>query len=183
MARFKIGDKVKASFLEDTDEDEGIRVGDVGVVTELSVAPYVQFSDKLWAMSEDQLEYADKSVRTYTPGQLLNSAAEVMQALLDGEKIVGEWILMEHDEAYRHLVDGHIVNKGGSRCSPNFYTEAGSWIIYAPKRKVKTERWFAVFQDAGGPGWSIPFPTEERAKGMYPNALAYVRAECEVEVD
>ena len=56
-----------------------------------------------------------------------------------------------------------------------------------PKKKVKSERWFAVQSwdsewAKDNIAWYI-FYTKEEAQERYPNALAYVKAEVEVEID
>ena len=57
-----------------------------------------------------------------------------------------------------------------------------------PKRKgrrVTSQRWFAVFESAyqkDGVKWKGPRTTKALSQQEFPNALAYVKAECEVEL-
>jgi hypothetical protein len=124
------------------------------------------------------------NTRHYKPGQRLNSAAEVMQALLDGQKVrSSELSISDH----LHLVNGSVVWGSGSNAYVStHWLGNGTWYIYTPpKRKVKTTRWFAVTAEkvqGDEVSWSGCFSSPEDARYYYPNALAYVKAECEVEV-
>jgi hypothetical protein len=115
----------------------------------------------------------------WAPGQRLNSAAEVMQALLDGK-------LIEDDLGdVLQLHNGFLVDQHDNRYGLNLVTR--SYCVYAPpKRKVKSERWFAIRKGRAMDDtlyWGYGGETEEGVREAYPNALAYVKAECEVEVD
>lgn len=118
----------------------------------------------------------------YTPGQKLNNAAEAMQALLDGQKIR----ISDFDD-YFHLVNGEIKDRYKRIFNPDLSAPLNPWTIYTPpKRTVKSERWFAVaegWRDSNELMWSGGFYTENEARHAYPNAHAYVKAECEVEVE
>lgn len=119
----------------------------------------------------------------YTPGQRLNTVAEVFAAL----------------EARHRLsydgTDGFIyMGSSGSNFDQNgietgLFLHAGKvnkWSIYTPpKRKVKSERWFAVVADqynSDSVSWRGPYLVEAETRDYHPNALTYVKAECEVEV-
>ena len=121
--------------------------------------------------------------RTYTPGQRLNTAKEVMQALLDGQKVRrSNWFPL----SYVHLVDGHLVTREGEEGSLVVFEADECFIYTRPKRKVKSERWFAIahlWKDSVDLAWSGSFMTEAEAKHAYPNALAYYCATVEVEVE
>ena len=175
MAKFKKGDKVRVAYAEPADMYCGVTAGTIGTVDEDgSGCPYVKFPHTRRSMLEDQLELVEDKPK-WTPGQRLNSAAEVMQALLDGERLANsafgdEPIFLENGKTTRFI-------------SVNAY----GWRIYTPpKRKVKSERWFAVAEPWGDPNdlmWSGPFLSREEAFKAYPLALDYVKAECEVEID
>jgi hypothetical protein len=119
----------------------------------------------------------------WAPGQRLNSAAEVMQALLDGQ-ILNQGFKpfhMRKDGKFYFLDDNEPI---AVHLSSKNLDE--THIYTPPKRKVKSERWFAVFQndyDTDGVSWSGPYSSKTEVGIHYPNALAYVKAECEVEVD
>lgn len=116
----------------------------------------------------------------YTPGQRLNSAAEVIDALRDGQKLSypsGRWFHLRED--------GHVYGQDGKRHTPNLLNPYSPWHIYTPpKRKVKSERWFAI---TSGPKadqfewWN--FSSEQDAKKFVPNAIAYHYTTVEVEVE
>ncbi len=112
-------------------------------------------------------------VLKYTPGQLLNNAAEVFEALFAGEKITA-------GAGYLQLIEGHLKDEFGS--AGNAYLGNHGWKIYQPKRKIKTERCFAIIPHYKDVAWVL-FKSEQEVKNAYPNALAYVKAECEVEVN
>lgn len=119
----------------------------------------------------------------WTPGKRLDSAAEVMQALLDGERIALDFW---RPECFVQLKDKKLIDEVGKDYRLDFY-DFYDWYIYTPpKRKVKSERWFAVHKDQScedGVSWRGPYVIEAAAKRENPNALAYVRTECEVEVE
>lgn len=113
----------------------------------------------------------------YSPGQRLNTAAEVMQALLDGETLEQDgcpFLLNSHGDVQRP--DGLVVT---------LIVQADTKIYSPPKRKIVSTRWFAVLPlDVGFSDklvW-VSADSEEQARRREPNALAYVKAEVEVEV-
>jgi hypothetical protein len=84
----------------------------------------------------------------WKPGQRLNTAEEVMQALLDGQKIHPIW----HPPGstyYLHLVDGELRTRTGAETS-NDICDPRKYCIYTPpKRKVTREVtvWVNVYPD------------------------------------
>ncbi len=124
------------------------------------------------AARDSQFKLIDGVVK-YTPGQLLNNAAEVFEALLAGEKITA-------GAGYLQLIKGHLKDEFGS--AGNAYLSNPGWKIYQPKRKIKTERWFAIIPHYKDVAWVL-FKSGQEAKNAYPDALAYVKAGREVEID
>jgi hypothetical protein len=120
------------------------------------------------------------NTRKYTPGQRLNSAAEIMVALLDRQTVV------DNEGRTAKVVDCEIVNQDGLLYATILHRfKDGVFIYTPPKRRVKSERWFAVVpckHTHDGLLWQGIFPTEAQARAVYPNALAYHCATVEVEV-
>lgn len=191
MATFKVGEKVTVQvYSREMDALAGTYEGTVVKVDSESTASYlVQYDGYypgLWFYENLECNIGGARIVTTKrqPGQRLNSAAEVMQALLDGEKLQHlEWAKGE----YVHLCGDMFCNQTGNQFWPYIYDT--DWLIYTPpKRKVKSERWFAVVKDEmslhceDGLRWPVA-NSEAEARREYPNALTYVQATCEVEVD
>lgn len=120
----------------------------------------------------------------WTPGQKLNSVAEVMQALLDQQ------ILFSGYKPFQLREDGKFYFLGEDRpiavhLSSSDIDETYIYSPPVPKRKIRTERWFAVYEPKWlpDPTWEGIYLTEDEARKACPNALTYVRAEWEGEVE
>lgn len=123
----------------------------------------------------------------YIPGQKLNSAAEVMQALLDGQYIViGNDVIYSAiglvDGSFKFMTGG-LAGKGADPC-----VGSAPWYVYTPpKRKITSTRWVAITRLPGateGVFWERSyFYSEESARKQYPRALAYHCVTVEVFVD
>ena len=180
MTKFKEGDSVVC-----VEENSYVAVGTRGVVKENGICPYVSWDNgENYALLEDRMAHESHVTQhkpQYAPGQRLTSAEEVMQALIGGQKIQrkGDWC----DNSYVQLQGDEIVDQSGNSYPIKYFR---NFHIYTPpKRKVKSERWIAVSQDKGWMGgifWES-FHSEADARRACPNALAYVRAETEAEID
>lgn len=118
----------------------------------------------------------------WEPGQEL-TAQEALRALADGQKISKTLWISDIDFVYLGP-NSKIICANGSTYSP--YSWDGFQIYDPPKRKVKSERWFATIADqhvSDGVRWVGPYLTNGDAVRHWPDALAYVKAEVEVEVE
>jgi hypothetical protein len=117
------------------------------------------------------------NARQYIPGQRLNSTAEVMQALLDKQRLG-----LSSNGFIELMEDGEIYDSEGYQwVGDNLVNRSTPWSIYTPpKRKVKTSMWFAIIRLDY---WSKGYSSMAEASYYWPNALTYMKAECEVEGD
>lgn len=182
MIKFKKGDRVVC-----TGSNNYVLVGKRGVVMENSICPCVDWDNGYgrWAVHENNMEL-EGHVTLYTPkytlGQELHTEAGAWRALLNGQKICRpSW---GPDEFIR-LVDDRLVDESGDSFSDTLI----NYVIYTPpKRKIKSERWFAVwsglYQTADKNMWSEAYESEAAVRRQYPGpGMTYVRAECEVEAE
>ncbi len=100
----------------------------------------------------------EPKMRSYTPGQRLNTAAEVAQALLDYKEVVDA-------DGFRWQMERGLVvmkNTMAAMYNPVFDANKVPFTVYTPpKRKVKREVswWFNIYET-----YEAAFGTEEQAR-------------------